>query len=291
MPESLVETKRRIRSIQSTEKITKAMKMVAAVRFQKWKKTYDNNQFYRHAMHDTMVRTLASFDFSKAKKMPECLESYPSPKNLYIIISSSLGLCGAYNYNIFKMTDELIRPEDDLLLIGQKSYLHYKDRPNKEIVEYVNLLDNLTYDNVRMLRHFIFRLYRTGEYHSVILIYTRYQNSLTFVPVQRQLLPIDLSSLELEKNSSAIKPTFDPNPKEVLDLILPHYIDASLYNKVLECQVSEFASRRNAMETATDSADKITNQLKIIYNKSRQNAITQEITEVVAGANADKDED
>ena len=138
------------------------------------------------------------------------------------------------------------------------------------------------------MRHFIVRKYREGGYQSVTLVYTVFKNTLTMVPTIKRMLPFELSHYHLDENVPDYKPIFDPNAGEVLRLILPHYLDASFYNKFLMSEVSEQSSRRNAMETATDSADELTDKLKIIYNKSRQENITQEITEVVAGSMASK---
>ncbi|MFA6624355.1 MAG: ATP synthase F1 subunit gamma [Bacilli bacterium] len=292
MSESLVDTKRRIKSIQSTEKITKAMKMVAAARFQRWRIVYENNQAYRDTMRSTMITALQGANLEHISSI-DCLKEYEGNKNLYIIVSSSLGLCGAYNFNIFKAADREITDNDEIIPIGQKAYFHYRDKKNVKYENYVDLVDGLTFDNARMLRHFIMRLYRTGEYGKVFLVYTHYKNSLFSEPTVRQLLPFSLTkwseAISLEPSDNP--PDFEPSAEEVLNLLLPHYIDSSLYKHLLESQLSEFSTRRNAMETATNSADKITKQLQIVYNKSRQNAITQEITEVVAGANAGKKDD
>lgn len=284
MSESLLEIRHRISTIQATEKLTKAMKLVASVKFQKWKRYFDDDKDYEKTMHDTMKRTLQSVAQKDIKAIP-CLNHFSDKKDLYIIVSSSLGLCGSYNYNLFNLADSLIKPEDELILIGQKAYLHYKNYPNKRYDDYLNLMNDFSFDAVKNLRHFCFRLYRTKTYHSVSLIYTIYKNSIMYTPAVKQLLPFDLTKLQLEENKPAYPPLFDPNVKEVLQLILPHYIDSSLYNKLIMSTVAEQASRRNAMETATDSANKIIADLKLKYNRLRQASITQEITEVVAGAN------
>ena len=288
MPESLVNTKRRITTIRSTEKITKAMKLVASVKYQRWKKYFEENKAYITGMNQTMLRTLAGVDFYEAGK-PNILTSYNKDKTLYIVITSTLGLCGAYNYNLFKALDPVLKQQDELFFIGTKGLSHYNNKDFKKHTDYVDLLDNFTYSAVRRMRHQIVRLYKSQNYSKVVLVYTKYVNSLTFTPVLHQLLPLDpkLEGVdEVKKNLNP--PIFEPDVQSVLEQILPHYIDASLYHKLIESELSELASRRNAMETATDAADKIQAQLQLEYNKARQNAITQEITEVVAGANAGK---
>ena len=297
MSESLVNTKRRIATIRSTEKITKAMKLVAAVKYQRWRKAYDNNSEYFMAMERTLQRALsslysASLDEIDVKLPPAMVDHPEAKKDLVLIVSSSLGLCGAYNYNLFKLADSLLKPEDELILIGEKARGHYQNSRHTCNNDYVALGDNPTYASVRKLRHYLVRAYKTGKYHNVRLIYTHYKNSLTFLPTELTLLPFQPENVELTIDKSpSYPPIYEPSLQDVIESIVPHYIDALMYRKMLDSLVSEQASRRNAMETATDAADKISAQLRLEYNKARQNAITQEITEVVAGANAGKKKD
>ena len=260
MPESLIETRRRIQTIQSTEKITKAMKLVASVKFQKFKRQFEQSLSYANEMEKTMYTTIMNVDLSR-KDFSQYLLSFDMSRNLYVIVTSTLGLCGSYNYNLFRTLDPLLKKGDEIVVIGQKGYIHYHDSPYKIYDQYVNLFDNFNYDNVRAMRHFLFRLYRNEKYHSIQLV------------------------------DQSFPPLFEPNANEVADLILPHYADSQLFIKMMESQLSEHASRRNAMETATDNADEILSSLKIQYNKARQNAITQEITEVVGGAASANNDD
>ncbi len=288
MPESLVNTKRRINTIRSTMKITKAMKLVASVKYQRWKKMYDENAAYTIEMQNALERTLASIDFSDVSK-PDLLSGFENTeKNLYIIVTSSLGLCGSYNYNLFKEIDPQLKEGDELFLLGQKGLVHYQNKSYKLYTDYIDIQEKFTYSAVRRMRHEIIRLYRKEKYAKVVLVYTQYKNSITFIPTLKTILP--LSYEEKEKQDESDQPLFEPDAKEVLLTLIPHSIDASLYHRLIESQLSELASRRNAMETATDSADKIQAKLQLEYNKARQTAITQEITEIVAGANAGKEE-
>lgn len=289
MSESLVNTKRRIATIRSTKKITKAMKLVASVKYQRWKKMYEENKAYSIGMHETMMRTLKSISFDDLEK-PDILQPKDTEKTLYVIVSSSLGLCGAYNYNLFKMIDPLLKESDEILPIGQKAFIHYNDGKHKLFDEYVGLLDQFSYSAVRRMRHFLLRKYKSGIYSKIILVYTQYKNSLTFLPTLHTLVPLIPEEEGItEANELQNPPLLEPNPAEVLNQILPHCLDSFIYQKLIESEISELASRRNAMETATDSADKIQAKLQLEYNKARQAAITQEITEVVGGANAGKE--
>lgn len=269
-------------------KITKAMKLVASVKYQRWKRMYDENAAYTIEMQNALERTLASIDFSDVSK-PDLLSGFENTKkNLYIIVTSSLGLCGSYNYNLFKEIDPQLKEGDELFLLGQKGLVHYQNKSYKLYTDYLDIQEKFTYSAVRRMRHEIIRLYRKEKYAKVVLVYTQYKNSITFIPTLKTILP--LSYEEKEKQDESDQPLFEPDAKEVLLTLIPHSIDTSLYHRLIESQLSELASRRNAMETATDSADKIQAQLQLEYNKARQTAITQEITEIVAGANAGKEE-
>lgn len=288
MPESLVNTKRRINTIRSTMKITKAMKLVASVKYQRWKRMYDENAAYTTEMQNALERTLVSIDFSDVSK-PDLLSGFENTKkNLYIIVTSSLGLCGSYNYNLFKEINPQLKEGDELFLLGQKGLVHYQGKSYKLYTDYLDIQEKFTYSAVRRMRHEIIRLYRKEKYAKVVLVYTQYKNSITFIPTLKEILPLSYEEKELPNESD--KPLFEPDAKEVLMTLIPHSIDALLYHSLIESQLSELASRRNAMETATDSADKIQAKLQLEYNKARQTAITQEITEIVAGANAGKEE-
>lgn len=290
MPESLINTKRRINTIKSTEKITKAMKLVASVKYQRWRKYYEDNKPYAGGLKSVLDEVLSHTDF-KSLEDSSYFKEREGKKALYIVFTSILGLCGAYNYSLFKTLDPLLKPGDEIIAIGQKALIHYKDKEYTLVEDFASLMDNYSYSKVRRLRHVIFQKYQTGEYSSINLVYTHYKNSMTFLPTVEKIAPLDITSFQEEKNGYGFEPIYESSKEEVINMLIPHYLDSLLYNRFIESELSELASRRNAMEAATDSADKIVSQLTIQYNKSRQNAITQEITEVVAGATAGKKEE
>ena len=286
MSESLIETKRRIVTIESTKKITKAMKLVSSVKFQRWKKLLDENKLYYSKMQNVMKKTASAIDTNK-NNFSQYLTPFDQDRVLYVVISSTLGLCGSYNYNVFRKLDPLIKKDDEIVIIGNKGQIHYKNYQNKIYDNFISIYDDFNYDQVKTLRHFLFRIYRENKYKSISLVYTHYKNSLSFEPEIIPIAPLDIENFKSESDSNiGYPPLFEPNVIEVADLIFPHYADSLLYMKLIESELSEQASRRNAMESATDNADELLDNLKIVYNKSRQAAITQEITEVVAGSNA-----
>ena len=208
-------------------------------------------------------------------------------KESYIFVTSTLGLCGAYNHNLFKFYDSVVSPEDDVIFIGEKGYRHYASRQHKAYTNFMHITSSMTYDDANEFRHWLDTLYREGQYKSVNVIYTKFKNSILMEVVNRQILPLtkdEIPPINLEN----IEPMFEPDATQVVNLIAPHYMDALIYRIFLESNVSEQSARRNSMDNATSSADKLTQQLRLTYNKMRQAKITQEITEVVGGANATK---
>ncbi len=287
MAESLINTKRRINTIRSTEKITKARKLVASVKYQRYKKRYTSNLDYEKAREE--IRYTAFSWKDKKDPIPPLRQSYPhAEKRLFIIRTSTLGLCGSYNYAVFKRVDPMLDDKDELLLIGGKGVSHYKSFKGKTYLEYENLRNSFSFGQIKHLRHEIVSLYKTGRYKEIHFVYTAYKNSLTFLPRDEVILPLTLDREKLKEKKDIYPPLFEPDKNEVLLKTAAHYLDSFLYSRLLESELSELSSRRNAMENATDNAEEIENELRIRYNKRRQGAITQEITEIVAGANAGK---
>ncbi len=271
-------TKSRIKSIDSTRKITKAMELVASVKLKKWQKTLNNIMNYSATLEDIISSCIGEVS-QNDNLTPFALKSYPNAKKkLVVVVTSSLGLCGGYNYNVFKFADTIINEEDKILIIGSKAETKYVqedvDKSNEQILE------RLDFTKVKNLVSLIQDEYAKGIYKSVVLIYTSYKNSLRFDPSVFPLLPICIEQKEI----SGYEPIYEPNKKEFLNLLLPKYLETVVYSKLVESIVSEQASRRNAMDNATDNADELVSKLTIQYNKARQASITNELIDVVAGA-------
>ncbi len=272
-------TKKRIKSIDSTRKITKAMELVASVKLKKWQRTLDNIKDYAFTLEGIISSCIGEVSQNDSLT-PSALKSFPNAKKkLVVIITSSLGLCGGYNYNVFKFADSIINPEDKLLLIGSKADAKYAsesdvDTSNEEILE------RLDFTKVKNLVSLIEKEYEKGIYKSVVVIYTAYKNSLRFEPTAFPLFPICVE----QKETNGFEPIYEPNKKEFLKLLLPKYTETVLYSKLVESIVSEQASRRNAMDNATDNADELVAKLTLQYNKARQASITNELIDVIAGA-------
>lgn len=278
MAQELSKTKKRIESISSTLKITKAMELVATAKLKKWRDRMDNSILYLNQMQSIILSCLVDLDDDL--EMPE-FKKYNSNRVLYVVVTSSLGLCGGYNYNIYKFLNERLNKNDKILVIGTKGFVKFSQSEVDVDDSYVDVLDRFNYSSTDNLRNYILKEYSTGEFNSVKLIATTYKNSLTFIPMEIPLLPITNMKT---RNRELVEPIFEPSKEELFSLLVPKYLSTLLYGKMVEAIVCEYASRRNSMDNASDNAEELEEKLLLEFNKARQQAITQEITEVVSGA-------
>ena len=242
--------KRRIKSIDSTRKITKAMMLVASSKLMKTRKQMDNMKPYYSQVKDTCAEILAS---AQGDVDSPYLVKNSVGRDVVIVISSSLGLCGGYNANIFKTVEKEVKKDDLVYVIGHKGESYMRSHTSNDLnSDYVEL------------------------------------NNLTFTPRVVELLPVSQEDLKGEEKQGVHKQTlFEPSPEAVLDSLIPMYLQAVIYGYLIESVTSENASRRTSMENATDNADDLTEQLQLKYNQARQSAITNEVSEIIAGANAE----
>lgn len=279
MAQELAKTKKRIQSVNSTLKITKAMELVANAKLKRWKNKMENITQYLSEMSDIISTCAGSYD--PFNMSIDELKKYKNTNSiLYIVVTSSLGLCGGYNYNVFKFLNNKIKPVDKIIILGTKGLVKYSHTDLNLDEDYVSLLDKFDSYASRNLKDKIINEYKTGKYSEVRLITTEYKNSLTFIPNDIRILPF-----ENKDNKTNDNIMFDPNKEEVLSLLIPKYLDVLIYGKLTEAIVCEYASRRNAMDTATDNGEELSQKLMLEYNKARQQAITQEITEISSAAN------
>ena len=284
MPGGLQEIKRRIRSVESTKKITKAMELVATSKLRKTR-----NQLEQSKPYYTNVALMTAEILANCKGDNDSvylIENNDVKKDVYIVIASSLGLCGGYNANVFKEIKNVIKPDDYVYSIGSKatSYLT-KNHQGITDSKYESLSTTFNFKDIINLVNELTRMYREKEIRKIKIVYTEFVNNLTFKPRIVTLLPIDpddFDHIEISKKATL----FEPSSQEVLDNLIPMYLQAVIYGYVIESSTSENAARRISMENATDNADELTEQLLLKYNQARQTAITNEISEIVAGANA-----
>lgn len=278
MAANLNKTKRRISSVNSTKKITKAMELVATVKLKRFKDIMLSNALYSDEIASLMT-TL--FDKLGEEESQVYLSEKDALKELVIIINSNLGLCAGYNNDVYRFVEAHINKENTVVIpVGIKGDNYYSKNGYEVDSEYVTLNEHIVYEDIVKLSRLIHHQFLEGKYKSIKMVYTKYVNSIRFDPTLITIFPLSRSE---GVNQYDYPPIFDPNVKTLIEELVPIYSASILYQKIIESQVSEQASRRTAMENATDNADELINQLILEYNKARQAAITQEITEVVAG--------
>lgn len=278
------EIKRRIKSVESTKKITKAMELVATSKLRKTRNQLEQSKPYYTNVAQTVAEILANCKGNNDSVY--LVENKDIEKEVFIVIASSLGLCGGYNANIFKEIKDAIKPGDYVYSIGSKatSYL-LKNHQGVTDHKFDDLNTTFDFKDVTKLVAELTKMYREKEISKIKIVYTEFVNNLTFRPRIVTLLPVDPSDfdhIEISKKSTL----FEPSPEEVLDSLIPMYLQAVIYGYIIESATSENAARRTSMENANDNADELTEQLLLKYNQARQTAITNEISEIVAGANA-----
>ncbi len=273
MPGNMQAIKRRMKSVESTRKITRAMQLVATSKLRKM-----NNLLAAQKPYYTMVQSVVSeiLASGQADEHPY-VRANDNPRAAVVLITSSLGLCGGYNSNVLKLARTAIADGDQVYCLGNKGVSRY---PEGEAY-YATLVSDLDFREVRGLVRDLLQGYKNGSYGAIKVIYTEFVNNLTFTPHCVQLLPVAKENLA----SSETYMAFEPNPGAVLDELVPMYLQAEIYGYLVESVTSENASRRTSMENATDNATDLNEQLLLKYNQARQTAITNEISEIVAGAN------
>ena len=279
MSQNVTKIKSRIKSVTGAYKVTSAMKLVSTVKLKQWKNKMLANKDYNEQLKEVVDLLLL---FSKKSKSPFMKKNNSSDKKLYIIISSTLGLCGSYNNNIFKVSDAELSSKDEAIILGQKGLTHYANGEFK-IIEGFNDSSSIVDSNlVNKVTKFIFDEYLKGSYSEIHIIYSEYKNSLVFLAKDYCLLPFT----HKEEETMEYSPILEPSGDELVKELIPFYLKTNIYAKFLESAVCEQAARSNAMENATNNAKDLLDELNIEFNKARQGAITQEITEIVAASKA-----
>lgn len=282
--ESLHSLKRKIQSVKKTSKITEAMKLVSIVKLKRERERLLKIQDYYNEFYNVVLSIVDSVNDLKFLEHKNASDS-----TLYIVINSSLGLCGAYNNNINKLVLSNLKPNDQLILLGKKAFSYYKNHDlSSQIINQIDLNDNqINMDEVQAIGSIILDLFQKGSVNKVKIAYTKFINAMTFEPNIISLLPLDIELLRTKKAEklNLAKVEFLPNEEELISALIPSYIDTFLYGSLVESKVCEFASRRNAMDAATNNANDLTDKYNLKFNKLRQAKITAEIIEMMSGAN------
>ena len=280
MSQQITKIKSRIKTVSGALKVTSAMKLVSTVKLNHYK-----NKMLANREYSSKISAITDEVLKWSKKRNKYfVENENTDKKLYVVVSSTLGLCGAYNSNIFKLAESSVGKDDDLLILGKKGLSHFENSENKTILEFSDYSSMKNEKSINKIVQYLIDKYFSGEYKEIHIIYTSYRNSMIFVPKDYKVLPIEKK--EYEEDYLGFAPILEPSEEKLLDNLIPLFLRTSVYSKLLESEVCEQAARANAMESATDNANEILDALNIEFNKARQTAITQEITEIVGAAEA-----
>lgn len=281
---SMRDIKRRKGSIQSTQQITKAMKLVSTVKLQKARNRAEQSNPYFNHMYQTVTSMLAR---SGSLNHPY-LKAGDSNKKAIITIASNRGLAGGYNSNIVKLvTSSGIAVEDaQIYMIGRKAKEQLMRKGYEIKADYSDVIEGPTYEDALTICKEVLEAFSNGEIGEIYLAYTHFKNTVSHEPTLMKLLPVEFDEADLQESDSNLLMNYEPNEEEALDLIIPKYLTSLFYGALVEAVASENGARMQAMDSATSNADEIISDLTLKYNRARQGSITQELTEIIAGAEA-----
>jgi len=281
---NLKEIRNRISSVSSTMQITSAMKMVSAAKLKKAQDAITAMRPYADKLTELLQNLSATLDQDSGSKYSE---QRPVNKVLIVAITSNRGLCGAFNANIIKQVNHLVNDdyndkEVSVFAIGKKANDAFAKK-NMVIANKSEVFDDLNFDNVAEIASSIMDLFVQGEYDKVELVYNSFKNAATQILTTEQFLPIQPIEGDVNVNLDYI---FEPSKMEIVETLIPKSLKTQLFKAIRDSFASEHGARMTAMHKATDNAQELRDQLKLTYNKARQAAITNEILEIVGGAEA-----
>lgn len=273
--------KRKIKSVNSTKQITKAMELVSTAKLKRNKDVLERTKPYYREVLGTVKSILAS---EKGLKH-EYITAREVKKTLYIVVAGDRGLCGGYNINVLKKTaHDIGTKKAEVIAVGKKGVDFFRKIQMDPMHIYLGIAEKPTFLDAQDIARKALRLYAQEEVDVIKLVYTRMESTISQVPDIIQLLPVDIEAAMAQEDPVLIN--YEPSPEEVLEYLIPKYIESTIYGGMVEASASEQAARRLAMENASDNAQEMIDSLTLTFNQARQAAITQEISEIVGGANA-----
>lgn len=282
---SMRDIKRRKVSVQSTQQITKAMKLVSTVKLQRARATAERSKRYFDSMYKTVQSILARTGNIEHK----FLQPGESSKKAVIVITSNRGLAGGYNSNIIKLITrhETWKKEDvEVYAIGSKGRDTLARNGYTIRMDLSDIVEEPAYADAMQLSKTLLQSFEDGEIGEIYLAYTAFKNTVSHEPTLLKLLPVDRKEEETSEEDSNVLMNFEPDEEGALDLLIPKYITSLIYGGLIESVASENGARMQAMDSATSNAEEIIDDLTLKYNRARQSSITQELTEIIAGADA-----
>ncbi|RHP36408.1 ATP synthase F1 subunit gamma [Lachnotalea sp. AF33-28] len=276
--------KRRKESIQSTEQITKAMKLVSTVKLQKARARAESTKPYFEAMYTTVAAMLAK----SGNIMNPYLQSGASQKKAIIVITSNRGLAGGYNANVCRLVMESGIPKEDALLytIGQKGKEILSHKGYALASDYSEVINAPLYSDAAAIGKEILQAFADDQIGEIYLAYTSFKNTVTHEPKLLKLLPVEMDTENISREEQLTPMNYEPEEDEAIGRIIPKYLCSLIYGALLEAAASENGARMQAMDSATSNAEKMIDDLTLMYNRARQSSITQELTEIIGGAEA-----
>jgi len=290
MAGQLKEVRNRIKSVQSTQQITKAMKMVSAAKLRRAQDSIIQMRPYARKLQEMLSNIVSNTEVEGGNVLAA---ERAVEKVLLIVITSDRGLAGAYNSNIIKLAKQIIREKYSaqhsrghvtIWSIGKKGFEHFQKLGYKVSDTHKDIFLNLTFENVQKASQAAIQAFRNREFDAVEVVYSEFKNAATQRYVSEQFLPIPKS----QNSGTATKADFifDPGKEELVAELMPKILNTQLYKAVLDANASEHGARMTAMDKASENANELLRNLKISYNRARQAAITTELTEIVSGAAA-----
>lgn len=280
---SMRDIKRRKESIQSTEQITKAMKLVSTVKLQKAKTRAEHSRPFFDMMYDT-VRTMLAKSGNVNHRF---LNAGNSPKKAIIVITSNRGLAGGYNSNVIKLITKGSIPKEDIVVynIGRKGREAFTRNGIVIAQDYSEVIEHPIYSDAMHISEAVLKAFTDNDIGEIYLAYTGFKNTVVHVPTLIKLLPVD-KNMGKDSGLDTVLMNYEPDEEEALDVIIPKYVTSLIYGALIESVASENGARMQAMDNATSNADEMISDLALKYNRARQSSITQELTEIIAGASA-----
>ncbi len=281
---SMRDIKRRIKSVNSTQQITNAMYLVASSKLNKAKaRLEDTRPFFNETR-----QVIANIVNGSGNISHPYLDKREVKSTGVIVVTGDRGLCGGYNINVNKLAMSAIKNKenDKVIAIGGKSKEYFKTRAN--VVEaFTNISENPTYEDALKVGRLALDMFTSGEVDEVYLAYTEFISTLASEPKLIKLFPLDVNDFkneEKETTSASALTIYEPSEEAVLEYVIPKYVNTVIYGAMVESAVCELGARMTAMDSATENAEEMIGMLNLVYNRARQSAITQEITEIVSGS-------
>lgn len=275
----LNDIKTRIKSVSNTRQITKAMNLVATIKYKKARGSTEYIRSYLEEYRD-VVQNLYNYRIEKAQS--PLMEDRERKKSLALVIASDRGLCGAYNSTVLKRAVKGMEGKNACVIAVGITARDFFRKSGYELKEsYANITDNVRYHDARVIALHIMEMFRNKEIDEVIVYFNKFVSTIKYIPTELKLLPIVLEETKGDSNY-----LYEPAPDSIFDAVAAGYIVNQLYAILLEASASEHSSRMTAMSSATDNADRMIEDLTLQYNRARQASITNEISEIVGGTEA-----